>query len=110
MLSQAQFNRLAKRGNEKGGFSFKVGGPNENHVAKDAYMVGGYSDTTSLSAPVSGSALMAHSKANEAQLSQPDMYLGAWHDKERQVVDVDTSKRYGRKDRGSLPAAKVDAL
>jgi hypothetical protein len=116
-LNRDQFKELADTANTippgetESGFSAKAQqGPNgEVVLARDRLMVGGVpgSVAESLPAPISGRQTAAFARKNKSQLAGPEMYMGAWHESERQPraeVDLDVSEGFPRTPAGTTAA------
>jgi len=109
MINKQQFQGLADRLNVvDGGYSHKVAGPGQGTDATSGYMVGLPGHGIDLpEGTVRGDQLEAHARANEALLSQPEVYQGGWNGSKPPRASVDVSKRFPVGQRGSRSAAKV---
>lgn len=108
-LSDAQFTGLAKELNEpESGFSVKV---STGRRPRSGYMVSLAGGERKASVPVTGDDLKDYAKRHEADLKQPDKYLGGWHPEPEpdkpDTAALDTSIRFPRRSRRRAAAEMV---
>jgi len=116
-VSKDQFRHLATEANTiapgetEAGFTVSARQSPEGELvrAADRYTVGGVPGQvgTSTDTPVGGRDLASFTRKNRALLSQPEHYIGAWHEGDRQPkaqVDLDVSQGFPRTEAGGVEA------
>jgi hypothetical protein len=121
VLNHEQFKEIAAEtnalnpdwGNESGAtVKLQQGSEGEIQRPVNVNMVGGVVPTESHGAPLEPRKLVQFSRHHQELLDQTDMFLGTWHEGNRQPepeVDLDVSQSHGRDPSGRMDA-RVKAI